>query len=670
MSSTPRRNILIAAAGLAVLVAAPTARANTLEAGDDLTNLSLEALMNVEVTSVTRQRTRIADAPAAVYVVSEEDIRRSGATNVPEALRMVPGMMVARVSASQWAVGSRGFHDLYNKSLLVLQDGRTLYNPFFSGVLWDQQENFMADLSRIEVVRGPGATLWGANAVNGVINISSKPANETQGALLQARIGDEEHIGAVRYGGKIGGDTFYRVWTRYRDTDDQPLFDDTEGFDGWDDLHSGFRIDKYPSPDDALTLQGEFFNNTIGQRVVVPMFAPPFVGIDQNDFTVFGGHVLGRWRHVVDEESDYTIQAYYDAFNRDDPILGYIQHTFDVDFQHRFRLTERQQIIWGGGYRFQTDALNDNPLFRLDPDHFDSHLLSAFVQDNIALVPTKLHLFLGSKFELNSYSGFEVQPSARLLWTPSDRHSVWGSVSRAVRTPNRFEKHGSLALSRFPTPQGIPAELRIEGRGGTVAEELIALEAGYRFQAGRSFALDVATFANRYDHLTTFAPGTPSFDPTGPVPHLVIPAAIANAAEAETYGLEVASTLNVTTNWNLHASYTLFHAFQHSLTADDEMGAEGNVPHNQFHVRSHLDVTRDVEFNASAYYVDRLSFGGIDPYVRIDANVVWRPTKGVELQAGVFNAFDGEHPEFNSPSFRTVPTQPERAVWFQASFRF
>jgi iron complex outermembrane recepter protein len=667
--ASSRRNIIImalAAVGLSAL--GRVAGGNTVVT-DDLTNLTLEALMNVEVTSVTKQRTRIADAPAAIYVVTEEDIRRSGAVNVPETLRMVPGMTVSRVSASQWAVSSRGFHDLYNKSLLVVQDGRTLYNPFFSGVLWDQQETLLADLNRIEVVRGPGATLWGANAVNGVINITSKDARDTQGALLQGRVGDEEHIGAVRYGGKLGADTYYRVWSRYRDTDDQPTLDDMAGFDGWDDLHSGFRIDKHPSAENHLTLQGEFFNNTIGQRVFVPLFTPPFAAFDQNDFTVFGGHILGRWHHVVDDESDFTLQAYYDAFNRDDPILGYVQHTFDVDFQHRFRLSERQQIIWGAGYRYQVDALNDNPLFRIDPDSRDTHLLSAFIQDNIAIVPTKLHLFLGSKFELNSYSGFEVQPSARILWTPSERHSVWGSVSRAVRTPNRFEEDGSLAFQRFPTPTGLPGEVLIEGRGGADAEELLAFEAGYRFQPGRDFAIDIATFYNRYDRLLTGVAGMPAFDPSGPVPHLVIPTAIRNDASAETYGLEVASSLRVMENWRLHASYTLFHAFHHSSPSDDA-NYEGAVPHNQFHVRSHLDITKNVELNASAYYVDRLKFGGVDPYVRFDANVVWRPTKGVELQAGVFDAFDEEHPEFNSPNFRTLPTQPERAVYFQASFRF
>lgn len=402
----------------------------------DLTNMSLEDLMNLEVTSVSKKEQKLSQTAAAIYVVTQEDIRRSGATSIPEVLRMVPGLQVARLSGSKWAITSRGFNGRFANKMLVLVDGRSVYTPTFSGVFWDVQDLLLEDVERIEVIRGPGGTLWGANAVNGVINIITKPAKETQGGFLTAGSGSEERgFGGFRYGGKLGRDIAYRLYSKYFNRSNLADMSGRNSPGGWDILRGGFRMDWKGTERDSLTLQGDIYNGHIRERnSSIVSLVPPFRRTLDSQTGVSGGNVMALWNRTFAGGSAMRLQMYYDRTRHEDSSAvitsrGEIVDSSDLDFQHRFALGKRQDIVWGIGYRFTSDSVQNTFSVAFDPNHRATHLFSTFVQDEIFIVKDRLRLTVGSKFEHNDYTGFEAQPSLRLLWTPNDRHTFWGAIS-------------------------------------------------------------------------------------------------------------------------------------------------------------------------------------------------------------------------------------------------
>jgi iron complex outermembrane receptor protein len=649
------------------------AEASTQPASDDLTSLSLDELMNVEVSSVTKHKIRIADAPAAITVIGQEDIRRSGHSSIPELLRMVPGLDVARFNASTWAVSSRGFNSVYSEKLLVLQDGRTLYSPLFSGVYWDAQDTILEDLDRIEVIRGPGSTIWGANAVNGVINITTKSARDTQGGLFIGRTGSDEHIGAVRYGGKIDDNTFYRVYAKYRTHDDLALADGSDDHDGYDSQRAGFRIDRHATNDDQVTLSGEIYSSTIGQVVSLPVASPPFTTLVYDTSTPSGGHLLGRWKHKVSENSDYSVQLYYDCVQRDDRRFEYSSDTFDVDFHHRFRVDDRQDLVWGAGFRYVADSIDMRDQGFFDPDNRDYYLGSAFVEYHRSIVPDRLHLWLGTKLEVNSSTGLEVQPTVRGIWTPNPRNSLWAAVSRAVRTPAYFEDSGNITLTAFPTPILIPGISATTGTESFKSETLLAYELGYRWQATPRLSFDLATFYNEYDRLRSSFLDTPFVDTTSTPPRLVQPVQLENAGKAESYGGELSVNYSVTDNWRIMGSYSLLFLDAHSTNPSGnrqlEDTLEGSSPRNQFQIRTYYNLSRNLQLNGALYYVDNISHYNVPSYIRVDASLTWMIDKNCELTIGGQNVFDDRHPEFGSELF-DVPTEPQHSMFAQFIWRF
>jgi len=642
---------------------------------EQLLQMSLEDLMNVQITSVAKQKQKVSQAPAAVSVISQDDIRRSGMSSIPELLRLSPGLDVAQISAGTWAVSSRGFNDIYANKLLVLMDGRTVYTPAFSGVYWDSVDYILPDLERIEVVRGPGATLWGANAVNGVINIMTKSADQTQGLLVDTRAGNLEQIGGVRYGGTIDDRTYYRVYGKYRNASNFSLADGDDAHDGWEALRGGFRIDRFATDQDTLTLQGDVATERAGYTNVQPVFTPPTFSRTVNESDNQGtGNVLARWTHVISPTSDFSLQVYYDNMRREDFYGNYTLNTFDVDFQHRFELTRGQQLIWGAGFRFQADRFPTKNGLVVVPDSRDAYLVSAFVQDDITLVQDRLHLILGSKFEQNSYTGFEWQPSGRLLWTPNERNSFWASVSRAVRTPSRVDEDARVPLFRAVDPNsGLPVEVDIAGNNQLYSEQLVAYEVGYRTQINRAVSLDATAFLNHYDNLNSLTLGQPALVMSGGAPLVRTDAVWNNKRRADAYGVELAANWNVTDNWRLVASYTWLNLLVHSSSSDTSPIPEGttedNVPHNQIQLRSYLDITKNLELNAAAYYVENLSGPGVPSYVRVDLGLTWRPKKDVELSVGVQNLFDDRHPEFGG-QFGVQSSEVPRAVYGQLAIKF
>src|SRR6202165_2341930 len=448
-SMTPlRRLCLLSVLGVFLTV---TTSAQNQPNIPDVPAITLEDLMNLQVTSVSKRAQKLADAAAAIFVITQDDIRRSGASSIPEALRMAPGLEVARIDENKWAIGSRGFNGRFDNKLLVLIDGRSVYTPLFSGVYWNVQDVLLEDIDRIEVIRGPGATLWGANAVNGVINIISKKTKDTQSAVVTAGAGSEERgSGGFRYGSKIG-DTSYRAYGKYFNWGPSVYPSGMTAHDGWDALRGGFRADWTPAGADSLTLQGDIYRSKYGETLTGPSLSSPYSGTCPNNGKYSGGNILGRWNHSS-EGSSMSLQMYYDNMTiADNSLFVDHQNIFDMDFQHGFHVGDSQQFVWGLGYRSIRDRNDSSFSVSLQPNQVTLNHFSAFVQDEISLVDNRLRLTFGSKFEHNDFTGFEVQPNARLLWTLTPNQSVWTAVSRAVRTPALTEEGLRLNSAAIPS---------------------------------------------------------------------------------------------------------------------------------------------------------------------------------------------------------------------------
>lgn len=654
------------------------ALAQNRSTASSLADLSLEQLMDLEITSVSKKEERFFDAPAAVYVLTNEDIRRSGATSIPEALRMVPGLEVAQIDANKWAISARGFNDQFANKLLVLIDGRSVYTPFFAGVYWDVQDVMLEDIDRIEVIRGPGATLWGANAVNGVINITTKNAKETQGGLVSTGFGSHEQgFGEARYGGKLGEGLFYRVYAKYFNRENFQERQEREANDDWDMIRGGFRLDWDFAKRDKLTLQGDLYDGAVGETSTSVRLTPPFSQTIRRDDDVWGGNLLGRWTHNFSDGSSTNLQLYYDRTEREIFTIRETRNTFDADFQHDLAVGTRHAVVWGLGYRLNTDHIptlsGQSDTIRIVPLRKHDQLFNAFAQDQITLLPGRLALTLGAKFEHNDYSGFEIQPSARLAWTPSQQHTVWGAVSRAVRTPARVEHDVIYNLAAFPNPDGPLTTVTIFGNRDFQAEELLAYELGYRFQPFSRLSLDLATFYNVYNDLRVSEPGFPFFAATAVPPRVIVPLRIANRMHGETYGVELAGTLMATEWWRLQAGYTWLEMQLRQSPgshATDAITIEGQNPHHQFNFRSFIDLPWRLQFDTMLYYVDNLPTFSIPSYVRLDLRLGWQPTDNLELSIVGQNLTEAKHKEFGAPLLGAPQVEIERSVYGKITWKF
>ncbi len=647
-----------------------------------VTKFSLEELLDVEITSVSKKMEKASKAAAAVFVMSQDDITRSGATSIPELLRMVPGLQVARIDANKWAISSRGFNAFSADKLLLLMDGRTLYNPLFSGVLWNVQDTMLEDIERIEVIRGPGASLWGANAVNGVINIISKNAAETQGGLLTAGTGSEEQgFSSIRYGGKINEHTSYRVYGKNFYRDDLELSSGSQANDDWYQWRSGFRVDSNPDTPYSFTIQGDGYNGYADATTTIPTTSLPFTTNVDNTSNVRGGDILARLTREGQNDSEMMLQAYYDLTKSNDQLLGDERDIFDLEFQHRFQLSPKQELTWGTSYRYTHDDVESSATFTFDPASKTDHVFSAFVQDEITLSEDLLSLTLGSKFEHNDYTGYEVQPSGRLLYTPHEKHTLWAAVSRAVRTPSRADHHIQIrsaivpnsaipALSAFPPGLVL---ISINGNENFESEELTAYEIGYRTQISERLAFDFAGFVNDYNKLrTTPAAALFSTTPTDPAFTYQLNYEVGNTMEGQTYGFELVADAKPFDNWRLQATYTFLRmALQETgqglLPGED---AEGESPRNQLSLRSLYDINKTVTLDTWLRYVDNLPTYGISNYVTLDARLGWQPHPQVELSLVGQNLLDSAHPEFGSLYINNVPSEVERSLYAQLRVTF
>jgi iron complex outermembrane receptor protein len=655
----------------------------------DLTELTLEDLMNIRVTSTSRRPQSVAESAAAVFVITQEDIRRSGVTSIPEALRMVPGVQVARIDGNKWAISARGFNGRFANKLLVMIDGRSVYTPLFSGVLWDAQDTVLEDIERIEVVRGPGASLWGANAVNGVINIVTKRARDTQGGLFVAGGGTEEQgFSTLRYGGEFNDDAFYRAYIKYFNRDSQEFIDDGHAEDDWQVGRAGFHMDWEPddSPD-AITVQGDIYRGVVGTTGRQFSLAPPFSQTVDTDDDIFGANLLGRWTHDFEDGSDMALQVYYDLVSGDELGIQLREQTFDVDFQHHFLIGDRNDIIWGLGYRLVGADFDDSFTVSLDDDHRTDHLVSAFVQDDITLVEDELRLTLGSKFEYNTYTDFEIQPTARLLWTPDEQQSIWLAASRATRTPSQAEDSAELNTVLAPgdaaNPFPNPFVLSVLGDSHLSSEDVLAFELGYRIRPTNDFSVDVAAFYNIYDNLSSVETESLVITPSPPFPPvfcLVFPlpgclitgnSRFDNLGSAESYGFEVATDWRPESWWRLQGAYTYLHMdIDHDGAGGFTVHSEGRDPTHQLSLRSSFDLGEDWELDFWGRYVSELPERGVDSYFTFDMRLGWRPTDGVELAIVGQNLVSSDQLEFTPELVDTTPTEVQRAVYGKVTVNF
>src|SRR6266481_5961078 len=613
VSMTPVRRLFIL--GFLGAFLAGTVPAQTSQNIPDVTAITLEDLMDLQVTSVSKRAQKLADAAAAIFVITQDDIRRSGASSIPEALRMVPGLEVSHIDENKWAIASRGFNGRFDNKLLVLIDGRSVYTPLFSGVYWNVQDVMLEDIDRIEVIRGPGATLWGANAVNGVINIISKKAKDTQSAIVTAGAGTEERgSGGVRYGSKIG-DTSYRAYGKYFNWGPSLYSNGTTAHDGWDALRGGFRADWTPAGSNSLTLQGDIYQSKYGETLTVPSLNAPYSNTFPNNGKYSGGNILGRWNHSS-EGSSMSLQMYYDNTTiADNSLFVDHQNIFDMDFQDGFHVGDSQQFVWGLGYRSIRDRNDPSFSVSLQPNQLTLNHFSAFVQDEISLVNNRLRLTFGSKFEHNDFTGFEVQPNARLLWTLTPNQSVWTAVSRAVRTPALTEEGLRLNSAVIPpaapgNPTPFPAVITVFGSHQFQSEDLLAYELGYRVQATSSLSADIATFYNNYSNLRTAEPGAPFLEGSPAPTDIVVPFVAGNKMSGGTYGVELFADWKVVPKWRLVSSYSYLQMNirknANSLDPTND-SPNGSSPRHQWYVRSSIDLPKHFEHDTTLRFVDHLA---------------------------------------------------------------
>jgi iron complex outermembrane receptor protein len=654
--NAPTLRVIIAASCL--LLFAPRAMAqatDTIPPPSVLKQLSVEQLMDIEVTSVSRKAEKLSETASAIQVITRDEIRRSGASNIPEALRLAPNLQVAEVGAHQWAISARGFNNTTANKLLVLIDGRSVYTPLFSGVFWDLQDVLLEDVDRIEVISGPGGAVWGANAVNGVINIITRNAKDTQGAYAEAGGGTslEDFVGA-RYGGSAGAHTNFRVYGKYSDRGNDVTSTGDDLNDSWRMGQGGVRFDAQASPHDVLRVSADGY------------------GLNENSFiggtsTASGGNLTSRWSHSTSQTSELSLQLYYDHAQLSNPEgatqfsaagrLGDRLDTYDADFEHHFGLGIRNTIVWGLGYRFTHDVVDNSPSLGFFPTHLDHSLVSGFAQDEIAIAP-RLALTLGTKLEHNDYTGFEAEPTARIRWTLTSKQMAWAAVSRAVRTPSRVDRDVKEP-SQFP--------VLLEGGSDFESETLIAYELGYRAEIGSKVSASVSAFYNDYSDLrsVSFTPAT------------IIPLFFANNLEGETHGVELSATYQPLAWWRLRAGLDVLKESLHVKPGQFDLNNalnETSDPERQFSLQSSFDLPRNVELDADLRSVDKVytNNGGfvatVPKYTDMSVRLGWRATRELELSVVGQNLLHDHHPEFGIPG----PTREDvpRGVYGKVAWRF
>jgi iron complex outermembrane receptor protein len=641
----------------------------------DLTKSSLEDLMNIEVTSVSKKEEKLSRTAAAVFVITQEDIRHSGATNIPDVLRMVPGVDVAQINANKWAVSIRGLNGLYSNELLVLVDGRSVYTQTSGGVFWDVLDLPLEDIDRIEVIRGPGGAVWGANAVNGVINIISKKASTTHGAMVVAGGGSlTPEFGTLQYGAGIGQSTDYRVFAKYFNQDQSPGLSGKNGADGWHTLRGGFRADSSVSARDRLTVQGDIYTGREGITDSVLASVTARAAQPANaEVNLSGGYVQSVWDHSFSARSETSLQFTYDRYDRDNA-LDETRGTFDLTFQHHIAIRARHDVVWG--LEARTSGLHsDGSLFvSLQPADIRTELFGGFIQDEIALAVDRVHITLGTKLERNPYSGFNMMPTARLAWTPTQRQTLWTAVSRAVHTPADTDNSIRLNFAGVPGPGGTPALISLLGSTDFKDENLVAVEAGYRTAVTARISIDLAAYYNDYTSQQTDEPAAAFFETTPAPSHFVFPTTYGNLMNGEAHGLEVFANWRLLDRWTLSPGYAFEQVRMHldpgSRDTSSVGEADGSAPVNSAQIRSHIALPRRFSWDASAYFVGRIADPVVPSYTRVDTSLSWQVLERLSFSVVGQNLLRDSHLEYVDTHRSVASTLMKRSVYAKFTWTF
>ena len=643
----------------------------------DLSNETLEDLMNTEVTSASKKEQKLSQVAAAIFVITQEDIRRSGATNIPDLLRMVPGVNVAQINANTWAVAVRGFNEQFSDALLVLLDGRIVYTPTFSGVYWDTLDVPLEDIDRIEVIRGPGASIWGVNAMNGVINIVTKKAGDTQGVLAAMDYGTFLHgLGTVQFGAPVGKNGDFRFFTKYVNTGDFIGADGRPAEDASHILRSGTRADFQLSAKDSFTVLGEMYTGETGVlRQDVISISPPLNASVTSLTDLSGGDILARWTEKQSDQSETSVQFSFDRYRRNSfDEIDELRDTYQIDFQHHVQWLPRNDVVWGVSYRNSVAQTHGNLNLSFDPAQHTSQFTNIFVQDAISIVPERVVLTLGGLGGWEDYTGYGFQPMGRILWAPAANRTVWFGVSHAHRNPSFLETSARQNLEALAGPGGEPELISSFGNPHQKLEQVVAWELGYRQQVANRVSVDLETFFDRYSDLGSSEPETPFTESTPPPTHLVIPSVNGNGLYGETHGAEFAGNWQVNSRWSLRASYALLEMHIHrDATSQDTTtpgDIEGSDPRNRATLRSHVNFWRGVSWDASAEFVDRLWAQGIPAYTRVDTSLNWQAGERFTVGLVGQNLLRNLHREFNDPFGTSVSDEIKRSGYIRLSWRF
>lgn len=638
-----------------------------------LKHLSLEEFADLDliVTSATKKPEKISKSSTAIFVITQEDIQRSGVSTVPEALRMAPGIHVARIDANKWSISARGFSGRFANKLLVMKDGRTLYNPFFSGVYWDVQNAQIENIERIEIITGPAAALWGANAVNGVINIISQSAISTTGSKVSSEIGSRIKKGFLRHGGQFSDDLYYRLSVDYLNHDDSVTPLGADSSDHWDHGETGFKLDWHYSEQTQIDIQGDYFRGESNHTSRIrPSLIAPFQIEEDVNVKKEGANVITQIKHQFSDQNNLQFKFYFDYISRDSKTINQQFHTYDWELNHYIQLSDVYSLNWGGGYRMIDDQIKGLADISINQASKTTHFYNAFIHNEFTLLPEQLKTVLALRIDHNHYSGFEFQPTARINWSPDTNHNLWAAVSRAVKTPSRAI---DSRIEQTTIPVNPPQLVALIGNPDVDSEEVIAYELGYKFNLGNRFHFNLSGYYNVYDELRSFEPGAPVLQTATDTIHVLVPFGNDNKLEGESVGFELSAHWHVNTYLSLKSAYSYNKISLHKKDNSQATGSEndeGTTPQQQFSLRSELNFNPEWSADLWFRFVDRLPTQSINAYATFNAKLTWEPVPGLELSLIGKNLASAKQLEYNPEIVNITPSKTKRSILGRIVWQF
>jgi len=645
----------------------------------DLTDFSLEELLDVEVVSISRKAESVQRAAAAVFVISAEDIRRSGAHSIPEVLRLAPGLNVARISSSSWAITSRGFNSRFANKLQVLVDGRSIYSTMFSGVYWEASPVMLEDIERIEIIRGPGATMWGANAVNGVINIiTKKPDQDDPASMVALMTGTKDlYRSAWRVDGGAGEFGSWRLSSQFKKHDSFTTDAGDEANDAWDEYLARLRWDQQLGERDNLTVSGHYYQSHMEYQYLDVTPGPPYSQIEEDvmDFRTASFQTI--WARELSETSGMKLGLYFSHFDHNQQLLHEIQNIADVDFQHNFNISSNQAVIWGGSWRYHHDHMNGSPAISFNPDSVDGQVFSVFFQDDWSIVPDRLNLILGGKWEYRKETGDQGQPNVRMTWTPTEKTTWWGSVARAVRVPSRINRDIQMDMAMVPPGAMFPGSPTMStsmiGSDSMKPEELVAFETGFRFKPNGRLSLELVLFLNEYDKLRILEMGEMQPHPIYGPPIMMMPLEVSNGAGGRTQGGELTANWKPSSGCRFQLAYSYWD-FKGAHVAPHENNGMGRMvtPKHQVSLRGLFTPAKNWETDFWFRFTDDLMADPEDvtEWNELDLRVAWTPIARLRLTMGGRNLLHDNHQEFIYRNTAPNPTRIERSGYLEFQWNF